>query len=461
MGRHSAIDFRTIPPTINLNDSNKNNILAITSTSICDRKGNVIFYSNGIRVFNKNGHVMPNGSNFNAGLISNSYASSGSYYPPVKGAIIIPFPNDTNKFYMFYVNLEYSFGGDFVPSKLYYLIVDITLNGGLGDVVSKDNIIINDTLKVGALMAVKHSNGNNWWILDGKYKSDKHYSVLVDSSGVNSPITQYLGNPFIDSQMVTYSPNQTIDGEHLAYLFEGLNTPGQIDLFDFDRCSGLLSNYRKIKMYNSQDTFWLKSCCYSPNNRYLYVSDMDKLWQMDLQSSNPLSSMIQVGTRNPYSQLFLMKNSPNGKIYIAHYGGYETISLIQHPDSFGTACNFLLDTVHFGSPSLGPWADGGLPNNPNFALGAINCNVGMENVATENNGLNIYPNPTNSNFTVASDNSTIKSITIYDIVGREIVYESLNKKSTLISLAGYSSGLYFIKVVNENGEVFTKKIVKE
>jgi hypothetical protein len=62
MGRKVALDFRTNPATVNLNDSNKYNIMAITSTSICDRNGDMIFYSNGLRVFNKNGQVMPNGS---------------------------------------------------------------------------------------------------------------------------------------------------------------------------------------------------------------------------------------------------------------------------------------------------------------------------------------------------------------------------------------------------------------
>ena len=460
MGRHSAIDFRTIPPTINLNDSNKYCTLDNSLTSICDMSGNIIFYSNGLKVYNKNGHIMPNGNNINAGTISNTYQGS-NYFPPFKGAIIIPFPNDTNKFYMFYVSLEWSLNGYYLPSRLYYLVVDRTLNNGLGDVILKDQAVINnDTLTQGELMAVKNGNGKNWWIIGRRFKNNNYYKILVDSQGVHTAIFQNIGKKIVDSNVITYVPDINLTGNKLAYLTTGLDS-SEIDLFDFDRCTGLIYSNRKFNWKKSHPNSYIRSCCFSPLSRFLYVSDWDSVWQLDLSSSNILSSAIYLGKRNPYSQFFLMKTAPDGQIYVSHYGSWQNISVIQYPDSFGTACNFLLDTVHFGSQLNGPWADGGLPNKPNFALGAINCNVGIENLGTENNGLNIYPNPTNSNFTIASDNSTIKSITIYDIVGREIVYESLNKKSTLISLAGYSSGLYFIKVVNENGEVFTKKIVKE
>jgi hypothetical protein len=92
----------------------------------------MIFYSNGLRVFNKNGQVMPNGSWFNVGTLSNSYASSGSYNPIFKAAVIVPFPKDTNKFYTFYSNLEWNIAGNYLPEKLYYLIVDRLLDNGLG-----------------------------------------------------------------------------------------------------------------------------------------------------------------------------------------------------------------------------------------------------------------------------------------------------------------------------------------
>ena len=80
VGRRCAIDFRNLPPIINLNDSNKYSSIDNCSANIEDRNGNTIFYSNGLRVFNRNGHVMPNGSGIDSGFYSTTYATSGSFH---------------------------------------------------------------------------------------------------------------------------------------------------------------------------------------------------------------------------------------------------------------------------------------------------------------------------------------------------------------------------------------------
>ncbi len=462
VGVHAAIDFSSGTGVPSITDSCSSE-MNFTNTSICDRNGDIIFYSNACRVYNKNGHVMPNGSGFNQGTISNTYVNT-DYYPLIKAATIIPFPNDTNKFYMFYENMEWNVDGDYLPEKLYYLVVDRTLDGGKGDVTIKDQIVINgDTLIGDEILAVKHGNGKDWWLIARKYKSNLYYKVLIDGNGVHSAAKQTIGNNFNYQYTVGGGGGISLQGDKLCYLNADQSyRPFQMNLFDFDRCTGLLSNYKTIFHSNITDTISWWSSCFSPNGKYLYFSDKLKIYQMDLNATNLLSSVQVVGLNTIQLRYFFkMEIGPDNKIYVAPYGSNNYMSRINAPDSFGMACHFVENAIQFGSSIAGPWAEGGLPNTPNFALGAINCNVGMENVATENNGLNIYPNPTNSNFTIASDNSTIKSITIYDIVGREVMHQSLNKKSALISLAGYSSGLYFIKVVNENGEVFTKKIVKE
>ena len=200
---------------------------------------------------------------------------------------------------------------------------------------------------------------------------------------------------------------------------------------------------------------------HSNNGNYLYVSDWDSIWQLNLHLHKIVDSSVYISKNLPSKYFYQMKNAPDGLIYISHLGSSENISGIQKPDSFGTECNFLLDTIHFGNASQGPWADGAMPNTPNFALGKLNCNVGIENInETTQEGINIYPNPTNSLLTISS-NQILKSITVFDLVGKEIFNETIINKSATINLEKCQSGLYFIKVVNENGEVTTKKIVKE
>jgi hypothetical protein len=416
-------------------------------------------------VLNKNGQVMPNGSNFNLGTISNTYASSGSYNPIFKGATIIPFPKDTNKFYMFYCNLEYTLDnfGDF-PSKLYYLVVDRTLDNGLGDVIIKDQVVINDTLNEGEIMAVKHGNGKDWWILCRKYNCGQFYSILVDSSGVHSPLMQSFPAPYHRKgyQVLNYIPNFSLDGEHLCYLYTPSNE-SYIELYDFNRCTGYVTNYKAFDWRKVHSNSWIRSCAFSPNGRYLYLSDLDSIWQTDLTAPNLVNSAIFLGLANPFSQLFLMKNAPDGQIYISHYGSWHKISVIQHPNNYGTACNYLLDTISFGSPPQSTGADGGIPNVPNLALGKIDCTIGIEEGISNQNELNIFPNPVTNQLTVVSNQLTVNTIEVTNILGQVCITPPCKggKGDLLIDISTLPNGIYFIKATDEKGNVVNGKFVKE
>ncbi len=194
LGANLSLDFITGQGVVNLNDSNQST-MNFTNTSITDRNGKIIFYSNACKVYNRNGDTMSNGSGFNHGFYSDQYVNT-DYYPLVKAATIIPFPNDTNKFYLLYLNMDWNVDGAYMPGKLYYLVVDKTLNGGLGDVVIKDQVVINNDTLGNNISSVKHGNGKDWWIIVRKHKGNTYYKVLIDSNGVHSPTKQIVGNNF-------------------------------------------------------------------------------------------------------------------------------------------------------------------------------------------------------------------------------------------------------------------------
>src|SRR5690606_24228892 len=85
--------------------------------TIADSSGNLLFYTDGIDVYNANHTLMPNGT----GLNGNPSSS--------QSAIIVPKPASENLFYIFTVDAE---GG---PNGLSYTLIDMNLEGGLGDVV--------------------------------------------------------------------------------------------------------------------------------------------------------------------------------------------------------------------------------------------------------------------------------------------------------------------------------------
>ena len=74
----------------------------------------------------------------------------------------------------------------------------------------------------------------------------------------------------------------------------------------------------------------------------------------------------------------------------------------------------------------------------------------------EENDIHIYPNPT-TEWLFISSTSSIKNIELYDILGKKVLNVANNHQ---IDLSSLYSGVYFIKITSDKGEI-TKKIIKK
>ena len=487
VGRNCALDFRNgpcVPCIVDSTDYTNPLILPKGCTQVCDRNGNLLFYSNSYLVYNRLFQQMPNGSNFNHGTMANAAITAYGPYPIHNGAVIVPFVKDTNLFYMFYENAEYSDNGSGLPDRLQYLVVDKRLDGGLGDVVFKDSAIIKgDSLMAGNVYAIKHGNGKDWWIIARKFHSNQFYMILVDSAGPHQPIIQHLGTPYMKNKIYHCDCHASMDGSKLSYLYNVSGTtytqPSQLDIYDFDRCTGALSNYNYILLShpgNPQDTFPAVSSVFSLNNRFIYVHNMVRLYQLDLQNPNIYDSKINVGdwdhTQFPSNTIFWkMVNAPDGKIYVSTNGSTPYMHVINYPNLLDTFCNFKQKQIMFGTlgyygsganSTTAHFSDGGLPNVPNYALGKITCNVGIEEQLVNNKKqLTIYPNPTNDKLIVENLSTGKNEIFITNLLGEEMQHLFANNTKTEIDASCFANGIYFLKLTDEKGNVITKKFVKE
>jgi hypothetical protein len=472
--RNAALVFKS---GVGVMDTTNNNCTTVTigdcHTSICDTRGNLLFYSNGYNVYDKNNNIMPNGNHFNHSTYGDIYINGNSLYPENKGAIFIPSVNDSNTFYMFYENMEYqeSGGGNLLPSKLRYLVVDKSLNGGLGDVVFKDSTLICcDTLLNGNLFATRHGNGSDWWLIVKKYHSTQYYKILIDANGVHTPSIQQLGTPYLSFPTYPCQGDISNNGDKIVYLQTNLNLQGgQLDVLDFDRCTGNLSNAHSetINILNSTDTldWWITNI--SPNGKLLYANDGYHMWQMDLTSKNIVSSRTKVGnwdgSFSPNASYFYqMKNGIDSKTYVSCYGGNSFIHVINKPDSFGLTCNFVQKQIFVGTINNGHIGYGSFPNTPNYSLGKSSCSVGIENLNSENVGFNIFPNPTHSSFTINFSNDwNNAAIRVFNVTGQMIVEkQNQNGKQFSIDLSHQSAGIYFVEVQTAT-TIYRSKVVKQ
>ncbi|MCH8905089.1 MAG: hypothetical protein IIA45_14375, partial [Bacteroidetes bacterium] len=315
LGDKAGIDFAgdSAVPIMNLKQLN----LYITNVSISDNKGNLLFYSNGIEVANSLHDVMSNGDSLSPGKYTSVYSWSGM--PTCQGAMIIPKPGDSLKYYIFHLNLDSNVGGHIIPDRLFYSVVDMSLDGGLGDLTAQKNVVVLQELLVeGRIAAVKHGNGRDWWLFVHKYETDRFSRFLITPSGIKGPYSQWIGYSMDYKDdwcgQTVFSPN----GDMMANILR----TGKIDVFDFDRCTGDLSNWRVLSdtSYNQ-----VLGCSFSPNGQLLYVSTQTKLFQFEVNVSNIDSTRVLIDTWDgsyspsfPFATYFgLHQLGPDGKIYVS------------------------------------------------------------------------------------------------------------------------------------------------
>ena len=340
-----------------------------TCASICDTSGNLLFYTNGEYVANYLHEKIPGSDTINPGAIFNDYSPFG--YPVTQGAIILPSPmeNEDHFFYLFHETGAYSNGNiSFHASGLYYTVIDMSMNGGTGGIVAKRKPAFEGTLRYGKFSAVKHANGHDWWIIVPELANSTFHRILLDTAGVSFAGSQSIGfpsHPLEGLGQAVFSP----DGKKLArYAAITLEHGADLDLYDFDRCTGLLSNPLHLTI---QDSCYGGGVAFSPNSRYLYVSSTFHLYQFDMEADDVLASKDTVAVFDGYEDpfwtvFFLAQLAPDGKIYINCRTAGKSLHIIHLPDKPGDSCMVEQHGLHL--PTYNAWT---MPNFPNYRLGAI------------------------------------------------------------------------------------------
>ncbi len=209
-------------------------------------------YRQAPKVFDATGYSMPNG-HINAALTG----GDGSAVAP----LILPWPGEPDKYFVIYS----------INSGLLYSVVDMRLNNGLGDIdtARKDILLSGYGTVIGAKYAAVQGCGGLWLVVRSRVEN-RYLSFRITRRGIDpEPVISVCGllpsltdyeEPLYSGGRLAVSPN----GKTLAAA-----TVRGIELYDFERCSGRISNPRVI------DTFTFLGLCFSPDNNLLYASSME------------------------------------------------------------------------------------------------------------------------------------------------------------------------------------------
>jgi gliding motility-associated-like protein len=380
-GNASGLDFTGSPVAYQASSvENYHHYAGAGSASICDKEGNLLFYTNGAKIWCRDGSIMSGGillSGYPMGPVSAAY----SIWQTPQSAAIAPDPFDRNLYYVFHTwrnSTPNSFGFSDTCS-LFYTVVDMSKNNGSGAVIASRKKILIDNRTDGALTIVRGDDCNVWVISHSiAGNAFKVYELTVN--GLNmTPVISNTGLPaappfYYDNDPYLYSPARTgvrvsPDRNKLAHwCSQGTNVygdagPSFLELFDFNAATGQIQNPLPLVDVGI-NTLGVYDACFSPGSSKLYSSwrfpclSCGHISQYDLTLATPaavLASQNVVSGGTPVAEC--IKTGPDGRIYVAKgYGqvwSYPNASqglfYIQQPELPGALCQFVNNNMLFQS----------------------------------------------------------------------------------------------------------------
>jgi PKD repeat protein len=309
------------------------------NSTMDDGNGNVILQSDGNRVFDGNWNIIPNGD------------SIGNGSSAANGCLILPHPGNSNLFYVFTVDAGLNLVQDSLARGLQYAIVDMTLNGGIGAVISKNNVLTDSAYE--KMSCTRHCNGVDWWVVVHKWGTNAYYSYRVSAAGIDTvPVVSHAGMILSDTfagysfsfsyraGSMRISPN----GKYLGNRNQGPNGKGRsLQLFNFNNQTGIVGPRLFLDSIGCSigDPF-----CFSPNSKKVYTPSAESIgniWGNDIvQYEISSNDSAQIGASkqglmsdtNSFYFTGGIQIAIDGKLYVI--SGYNTtryITIIDNPDA--------------------------------------------------------------------------------------------------------------------------------
>jgi PKD repeat protein len=341
-GYGAGIDFNSGKPEAL---TNSDFYSAEGGATISTKDGRLLFYTEGVNVWDSTHQVMPNGY----GLLGDNSTTQSS--------IIIPKPNSNKIFYLFAVDDQAGKNG------LTYSEIDMDSNAGFGDIVTGKKNIQLTTPVCEKLTSVRYSNGVDIWVLVHKFKTDTIYAYLVTKSGVSSKPIKSTSGVIISKYDIAGQMKISPNGKKIA----ASHYSNSIIIGDFNPSSGKISNVISLPVA----AYGLE---FSPAGKYLYTTFSNELVQYDMTSNSQKAILESEKTivsykDNGYYNFWSLQLAPDGKIYIASPD--TLIHVIHAPDSGGMKCRFQGNFIDLKDEICGL----GLPNFISSYFNWINFEV--------------------------------------------------------------------------------------
>ena len=364
-GINGGLNFNTNPVTPFKSKASADEAIYYIS-SICDKDGNLLIYTDGRKVWNRDNRVMPKHNDW--------WFLSGEKLMP----LICPYPDNDSLFYLFGI------GDGINPYQLQYTTTMMKHPGDVEEVVyptPSDPAAFHTKLLDNAsvvLAGTHHCNGKDYWIVT--YSNHALYSFLVSSSGVSqTPVVTPVSTTMIaDNRIDVKNSNIKFSANGEKLLIPLVNDARAL-VFDFNNNNGTFSNPKPVDLPAKHV---MDEAELSPDGTKLYISYYAEelndagnpsspehyIGQMDLEAGtldqikasfvriNDISVMEACTPHMCFLLFRAMQLGPDGKIYVGmRYVDIDqvkldmTLSVIEEPNKVGRDCRYNSNIVDVGT----------------------------------------------------------------------------------------------------------------
>lgn len=355
-------------------------------TVICDpNTGDMLFYSDGILVINKNHAVMINGT----GLTGHWSGAQCVQSCPVPGSCL-------KQFYLF-TNSAY----DNTSGAISYSMVDFTSNPN-GTIISKNTSFWAGPSDQGMCL-IRKPYTNDYWLIANSFLTATYNVWAITAAGFSPPVSYTFSNTGSSYQICYSETAQKI-------VVTGLNSK-RVTAIDFNPVSGMLSNEVQLAPLSFGNCFGAR---FSLDATKLYVSNSQSTFQQyDFNTGNWTNL-------NTCCYAHDARMGPDGKMYMIHtYNSNQPIGVVDFPDStaIGNACNY--HTLSF-VPSF----NGAVRRFPEFLI-YPEMPVGVPDTISVNAGAGSILNVLSNDYDPQGDSLFVDSILYGPFFGTASVVNGL------------------------------------
>lgn len=192
---------------------------------ISDRNGQVIFSTDGVRVYDRN----------DVEIVIPVPPGIGGEQGATQSALIVPVPGDETLYYIF--TTQEVHGSN--TYELRYSLYDIKLNAGDGGLAEINQLLFS--------RSTERITGNGNWVIAHEYGNNSFRAYPITPTGIGNPVISSIGSDHVVTDAYHGQGYMKL-GTQLVVALPSFNVSNFLEFFDFDNTTGLITNFRSVNL---------------------------------------------------------------------------------------------------------------------------------------------------------------------------------------------------------------------